>query len=49
MRVNTNAGPGNFHMKPNGVFYLKGEVAVSWKPALSSSKGWKWPSPPNRD
>jgi uncharacterized protein YigE (DUF2233 family) len=27
VRANTNAGPGNFHMKPNGVFYLSGEVA----------------------
>jgi uncharacterized protein YigE (DUF2233 family) len=26
-RVNTNAGPGNFHMRPNGVFYVTGEVA----------------------
>ena len=27
-RVNTNAGPGNFHMRPNGVFYVTGEVAA---------------------
>jgi uncharacterized protein YigE (DUF2233 family) len=27
VRANTNAGPGNFHMKPNGVFYVTGEVA----------------------
>jgi uncharacterized protein YigE (DUF2233 family) len=27
VRANTNAGPGNFHMTPNGVFYLTGEVA----------------------
>ena len=27
VRANTNAGPGNFHMRPNGVFYLTGEVA----------------------
>lgn len=27
VRANTNAGPGNFHMKPNGVFYLSGDVA----------------------
>ena len=27
VRVNTNAGPGNFHMRPNGVFYVTGEVA----------------------
>src|SRR5262249_17922031 len=26
VRANTNAGPGNFHMKPNGVFYVNGEV-----------------------
>jgi uncharacterized protein YigE (DUF2233 family) len=25
--ANTNAGPGNFHMRPNGVFYVRGEVA----------------------
>jgi len=27
MRANTRAGPGNFHMRPNGVFYLSGEIA----------------------
>ncbi len=27
VRANTKAGPGNFHMKPNGVFYVAGEVA----------------------
>jgi uncharacterized protein YigE (DUF2233 family) len=27
VRVNTNAGPGNFHMRPNGVFYVTREVA----------------------
>jgi uncharacterized protein YigE (DUF2233 family) len=27
VRANTNAGPGNFHMRPNGVFYVRGEVA----------------------
>ena len=27
MRANTSAGPGNFHMRPNGVFYVTGEVA----------------------
>jgi uncharacterized protein YigE (DUF2233 family) len=27
VRVNTSAGPGNFHMRPNGVFYVTGEVA----------------------
>ena len=27
VRANTSAGPGNFHMKPNGVFYVTGEVA----------------------
>jgi len=25
--ANTSAGPGNFHMRPNGVFYVTGEVA----------------------
>ncbi|MEM9841618.1 MAG: phosphodiester glycosidase family protein [Pseudomonadota bacterium] len=25
--VNTNDGPGNFHLKPNGVFWLKGDQA----------------------
>lgn len=25
--VNTNDGPGNFHMKPNGVFWIDGERA----------------------
>lgn len=27
VRANTRGGPGNFHMRPNGVFYLTGEVA----------------------
>jgi uncharacterized protein YigE (DUF2233 family) len=27
VRANTNGGPGNFHMRPNGVFYLAGDVA----------------------
>jgi uncharacterized protein YigE (DUF2233 family) len=27
VRANTSGGPGNFHMRPNGVFYLTGEVA----------------------
>jgi uncharacterized protein YigE (DUF2233 family) len=27
VRANTSAGSGNFHMRPNGVFYLTGEVA----------------------
>ena len=26
-RVSTSDGPGNFHLKPNGVFYVKGERA----------------------
>ena len=27
VRANTRAGPGNFHMRPNGVFYIAGETA----------------------
>ena len=27
VRANTSGGPGNFHMRPNGVFYVSGEVA----------------------
>ena len=27
VRANTNAGPGNFHMRPNGVFYVSGNRA----------------------
>ena len=27
VRANTRAGPGNFHMRPNGVFYVVGETA----------------------
>ena len=27
MRVNTNEGPGNFHLLPNGVFFVKGDGA----------------------
>jgi len=27
VRANTRSGFGNFHMKPNGVFYVKGDVA----------------------
>ncbi|HEY6382080.1 MAG TPA: phosphodiester glycosidase family protein [Pseudolabrys sp.] len=26
VRANTSAGPGNFHMRPNGVFYVTGEI-----------------------
>ena len=26
-RANTAAGPGNFHLKPNGVFYVAGRTA----------------------
>jgi uncharacterized protein YigE (DUF2233 family) len=26
-RANTASGPGNFHLKPNGVFYVKGKTA----------------------
>jgi uncharacterized protein YigE (DUF2233 family) len=26
VRANTNEGPGDFHMRPNGVLYLTGEV-----------------------
>lgn len=26
-RANTAAGPGNFHMKPNGIFYVRGQQA----------------------
>ena len=27
VRANTKPGPGNFHMKPNGVFYVAGAAA----------------------
>jgi uncharacterized protein YigE (DUF2233 family) len=27
VRANTSAGPGNFHMRPNGVFYVAGQLA----------------------
>jgi uncharacterized protein YigE (DUF2233 family) len=27
VRANTRAGPGNFHLRPNGVFYVAGETA----------------------
>jgi uncharacterized protein YigE (DUF2233 family) len=27
VRANTNPGPGNFHMRPNGIFYVAGETA----------------------
>jgi uncharacterized protein YigE (DUF2233 family) len=27
VRANTRSGPGNFHMKPNGVFYVSGDTA----------------------
>jgi uncharacterized protein YigE (DUF2233 family) len=27
VRANTRPGPGNFHMRPNGVFYIAGETA----------------------
>jgi uncharacterized protein YigE (DUF2233 family) len=27
VRANTKAGPGNFHMKPNGVLYIAGDAA----------------------
>jgi len=27
VRANTSPGPGNFHMRPNGVFYVTGDVA----------------------
>ena len=34
VRANTSAGPGNFHMRPNGVFYLTGEVAGILNPLV---------------
>src|ERR1051326_493939 len=27
VRANTRPGPGNFHMRPNGIFYVAGETA----------------------
>jgi uncharacterized protein YigE (DUF2233 family) len=27
VRANTRPGPGNFHMRPNGIFYVAGEAA----------------------
>jgi uncharacterized protein YigE (DUF2233 family) len=27
VRANTRAGPGNFHMRPNGIFFVAGETA----------------------
>jgi uncharacterized protein YigE (DUF2233 family) len=27
VRANTRSGPGNFHMRPNGIFYVAGETA----------------------
>jgi len=27
VRANTHAGPGNFHMRPNGIFYISGHTA----------------------
>jgi uncharacterized protein YigE (DUF2233 family) len=27
VRANISAGPGNFHMRPNGVFYVAGDIA----------------------
>jgi uncharacterized protein YigE (DUF2233 family) len=35
VRVNTRAGPGNFHMKPNGMLYVAGEFASIVESVLS--------------
>ncbi|MGZ8361767.1 MAG: phosphodiester glycosidase family protein [Allosphingosinicella sp.] len=36
-RVNLNDGPGNFHMKPNGVF----AVAADGRPSIVRSQDWR--------
>jgi uncharacterized protein YigE (DUF2233 family) len=34
VRANTNAGPGNFHMRPDGVFYRRGKAKTKRKPNM---------------
>jgi len=42
-RLNLNAGPGNFHLMPNGVFALDGSGRVSVTPSASFRKRVKAP------
>ena len=49
VRANTRGGPGNFHMRPNGVFYLTGEVAeILETRSFYLNHGLKQTSPPSR-
>jgi len=49
VQANTKSGPGNFHMRPNGVLYVPGSLLESRKPARFSSRSLGQTSPPSPD
>ena len=51
VHANTKPGYGNFHMKPNGVFYISGDGAAASRrraPFSSSDPGRRWRRNPGR-
>src|SRR6266852_5983176 len=48
VRANTRTGPGNFHMKPNGVLYVAGHLPGSSKLVCFLSRSRGQTPPPSR-